>query len=105
MSNIPGLSDRIRQVREGRQLTQKEAADDQFIPPSLWSHYECGKREPSIFNLMRICLALECSADYLLGISTEMDSAPNSDLLTDYLMLSLKEREYVRDMIGILLGK
>jgi transcriptional regulator with XRE-family HTH domain len=54
-------------AREIRQVGQEELAKKAGLPPSSISHFECGRRKPSLRNLVRLADALEMSADFLLG--------------------------------------
>ncbi len=50
-------------------LRQDEVARATGLHPTQVSHYEAGEREPSVGNLIKLARALNCSADYLLGLS------------------------------------
>lgn len=66
---------RLREAREIARLTQEEAARRADMQPSAWSHMETGIRTPTIYNLAATCRAVRCSADWLLGLSTERPKA------------------------------
>ena len=66
---------RLREAREIARLTQEEAARRADMQPSAWSHMETGTRTPTIYNLAATCRAVRCSADWLLGLSTERPKA------------------------------
>lgn len=38
-----------------------------FLPEAI-CHFESGRRKPTVESLRRLCLALKCSADYLIGL-------------------------------------
>ena len=101
MSTYPGLSKRIKTARQWRGLTQLKAAERAGIAPSLWSHYESGKRDPSAKNLSNISISLEVTADYLLGTIPEIQ-APNGNadsLYEDFCRLSEKNQDLVKWLI------
>lgn len=58
----------IRACRESRGMSQGEVAMLADIDQSTVSHFETGSRLPSCENIIRLCRALEVSADELLGI-------------------------------------
>lgn len=62
---------RLRQVREANDLTQREMSDILGISQQHYSMYERGKRILDIEQVIRVCRALNTSADYLLGLSDE----------------------------------
>lgn len=63
---------RLAQVRDLVGLSQKELATLVGMEPSMISHFEGGKREPSLENFIRIAKALNVSADMLLGLKRQM---------------------------------
>jgi len=63
----------LQVARSIRNLTQAELSKLSKLHPSSISHFERGKREPSLHNLVRLCRALNCSADYLLGLNKNDD--------------------------------
>lgn len=57
----------LRAARDQRGLTQVELAERSELQPSAISHFETGRRTPSLANLIALCDALKVSADSLLG--------------------------------------
>jgi transcriptional regulator with XRE-family HTH domain len=68
------FSDKLRELREERDLKQKEVADALFISNKMLSSYERGISQPPIDMLKCICEYYQVSADMLLGIG-EPDGA------------------------------
>lgn len=66
-------------------------------------NWESGKNEPDIKNLKKICSALNCSADYLLGL----DECTNktTKFIHEYTGLSEKSIEILHHDTTYLLGK
>jgi len=62
-----GVSQRLKELREGRGLSQSDLADITGIPQSTLSHYERGV-EVSASNLIKLAYCFQVTADYLLGI-------------------------------------
>lgn len=70
------LGERIRIIRENRSLSQSElAAMIDNASASVVSHYETGRREPSLSALRRLCAALRVDATLLLGTEPLPDMA------------------------------
>ncbi|MBC2592861.1 helix-turn-helix transcriptional regulator [Ruficoccus amylovorans] len=61
------FKDRLKALRERRQLSQADVAERSGLMPAAISHFETGKRSPSFDNLRKIADALDVSVDYLLG--------------------------------------
>lgn len=60
---------RLRLIRMARGLTQVELAQRAEMNVGTITHFETGKRIPSLGNLRKLVVALNCTADYLLGFS------------------------------------
>ena len=60
-------SDRIRELRTMRQMSQQELADMLDVNKVTVSQYERGVRKPDINILAAMCDIFNVSADYLLG--------------------------------------
>lgn len=63
---MKNFGDKLRQLRIDAGLTQRDVAERTGLKLSALSHYEHGRREPSLRNLRRLSLALGISADELL---------------------------------------
>lgn len=61
--------ERLKQLREDNDLTQKQIAEIINCTQTAYSKYEKGQREISIDNLIKLIKFYEVSADYILGIS------------------------------------
>jgi transcriptional regulator with XRE-family HTH domain len=68
---MPGVGDRIREMREARKLTQDQFAEKAGISKGFLSDLENGKRNVSSEYLLKIANALGASVDYLLRGKTE----------------------------------
>ena len=62
------LGKRIRQKRREAGITQEQLAEMAGISVAFVGHIERGTRVLSVETLLRLCLALEMSADDLLGL-------------------------------------
>ena len=59
---------RIKERRKNLEISQSELAEAIGVQSAVISHFETGKRNPSIKTLRALCIALGVSADYLLEI-------------------------------------
>lgn len=69
---------RIRDMREDRDLTQKQLADYLHIRQNTYSQYETGQRQLPLDVLIALARYYKTSADYLLGLTDERKPYPES---------------------------
>ena len=69
------FSERIRQVRTMRGITQEQLAEMADISRVMIGRYETTDQLPALDTLIRIADALGVSTDYLLGRTEAMDAA------------------------------
>ena len=88
--------ERIRELRENKNLTQTQAAEQIGITQKKLSNIETGKTEPSMKDLKAICEFYNVSADYLLAISDdpEIILQEEDDVMEDKLETKFKETKY-----------
>lgn len=67
------LAERIKQIRENKGMTQKQAAALMGISQQAYSQYESGTREPKLETLWRIATALNVSKFELMRPVMEHD--------------------------------
>ena len=60
---------RIRDLREGRNLTQRQVADYLHIKQNTYSQYETESRQMPMDILIALASFYETSTDYLLGLT------------------------------------
>ena len=65
--------DRVKKLRQERQITQEELASRANISLRLLQRYEKTETDPSIDIAARIAKALETTLDYLAGIDNDPD--------------------------------
>lgn len=106
------LGDRLRDLREARDLKQTEASALLGINNKVLSSYERNISVPTIDNLKLLCEFYNVSADYLLQINlpgTKTDSPDSSDVviltseqkrvLSYYTRLSAENKEAVKGLM------
>lgn len=103
----------LKKLRNGRNLSQKQFAQEIYISPSAISQYETGRTMPSRENLDRIARFFDVSTDYLLGSSAiaEKEEQLNqkycgnitvSELIDKCIGISDKYRETLLDIVDAL---
>lgn len=94
----------LRAVRESRGLTQAELAQRSGFQPSAVSHFEQGRRTPTIQNIERLADTLDVAVDCLLGRGgrSAASTATARQLHGDFVRLSQEEQTVVLQLIGLL---
>lgn len=64
-------NERLKGLREDKDLTQKQIADLLGVASPTYSQYERGTRSMPIEYLIILCKFYHKSADYILGLSKE----------------------------------
>lgn len=67
---------RIKDLREDRDLVQKQVAAILEIDQRVYSTYETGKREIPLHLLIRLADLYQTSTDYLLGRTNDSTPPP-----------------------------
>ena len=67
MSGIT-IGERLREARLAKNKTVKELAALLNITDRAYRNYEYDAREPNLHILKQICIYLDVSADYIIGI-------------------------------------
>jgi len=80
------FAQRLAMARAGLEMSQEELSRRSGLPASSISHYESGRRGPSIDNLVRIIRALPgLNANWLLGITGDEVTDEYEDGYSDAL--------------------
>lgn len=74
---------RIRDLREDRDLKQREVAQFLNCSQQVYSNYELGQRDIPTETLIRLSLLYKVSVDYILGLTDEQKTYKRSKKLTD----------------------
>ena len=70
------FNERLRELREDNDLTQKELAKLINVDQRSLSFYEIGKYEPNIKTIIKIAQTLNTTTDYLLGVTNKKEPYP-----------------------------
>lgn len=62
------LGEKINHAMRAKGMNQRQLAEKTYITQTTVSRYITGQRTPDANNLKDICLALDVSADWLLGL-------------------------------------
>lgn len=65
---------RMRSIREDRDLTQAEVGKVLQKSQQGYNHIETGRAELKIDDLIKLCRFYDVSADYLIGLTDKMKS-------------------------------
>lgn len=106
------IGDRLRDLRESRNLKQTDVANALNISNKILSSYERNISMPTIDNLKNLCEFYNVSADYLLQIElSKEESAPEEavapvvlsseqkKILSYYERLNTENKEAVRGLM------
>lgn len=78
------FSERLKQLRKNRNLTQKELADKIGIKQNSYSDWENGKSEPKLDKITQLAFYLDSTISFLLGKSdVNYYDDPEIDIETD----------------------
>ncbi|MCI9670854.1 MAG: helix-turn-helix transcriptional regulator [Lawsonibacter sp.] len=100
------FSDRLRQLRQEKKMTQAVLGRAIDISPRMISFYESGNHFPrDEIILKRIADLFEVSLDYLMGYSDLREEDSLKMLCNTYRSLSSAHRSTVMDFMGFLAEK
>ena len=68
------VGDKLRTLRNERNLSQDRLAKKVSVTRASIATYESGNRLPSLYVLVRLARALGVTTDYLLGVSSDKAS-------------------------------
>lgn len=122
---MQNLGDRIKYLREKKNLVQKELAEKAGLTIVQLSRYETNDRKPDPDSLKRLADALDTNGDYLLGRTNDSSPIRTSNLenkeqaefeafvnnpqhgifFKDYLSAPEERREEMRQIFKILQEK
>ena len=67
---------RLKDIREDRDLTQREVAEHLHIRQNTYSQYENGQRGLPLDTLIKLAKYFGVSTDYILGLTDESRPYP-----------------------------
>ena len=102
------FTERLKDLREEKNLTQKKLADMLSLSKNSICEYEKGRSEPSILTLIKLADILDCSIDYLVGRTDDFgvvkrdNSADNDEFFTVFKQLPTKAQKYLIESANFL---
>lgn len=81
------MKNRIRQLREEKNMTQVRLSIELEVSQETISAYESGKHYPNVSNLIKLSELFHASCDYILGISDVRHPYKKEDLKDDEILL------------------
>lgn len=88
------LAKRMRGLRQGKNLTQRQLAEKSNTTAASISAYEKGQKTPSIEVLCNIAAALDTSVDWLCGQKTSESKMNTYADVIKHLLLALNSIDY-----------
>lgn len=95
----------LRELRERRNLLQKQVADEIGVDRTTYAKYESGASEPSFEILKKLARFYEVTTDYLLDFETALHrpslvlSEEEERIVLNYRNFNRKGREKIREEI------
>jgi len=97
------IGERICTRRRELRLTQENLAEEMDVSVQMISNLELGKKAIRPENLVKVCTALDVSADYILtGTHAKRDL---SDVMRKFALLSLENQRLLEALMDSLLEK
>lgn len=97
------ISERIREARRNKGMTQQELADLIGVAKSTVTGYEKGNREPDALKIHAIAKALGVTGDYLLAtehVEREVFSREALNVARQYDKLNRDSQEFILTVIN-----
>ena len=69
---------RLRDLREDKDLTQQDVANLLKVSQTTYSRYESGALDIPSTSLIKLARFYQTSVDYLLGLTNDRDASPFS---------------------------
>ena len=86
------MANRIKDLREDRDMRQSDLAAATGIDQRTISNYETGKTSPDAYALIKLADFFDVSIDYLVGrTSTDLSSEEKRDRIIDDIIKELAE--------------
>ncbi len=101
------LKDRLKHLREHRDINQKQVAQYINRTTQAYSHYEKGERQPDIQTLIKLADLFSVSLDYLVGRpyssgTKERFTVDEIEHIKNYRALSERGRRIVDGIIDVI---
>lgn len=98
------MGNRIRELREEKQMTQLRLSIELEVSQEAVSAYENGKHYPSVSTLLKLSAIFHASCDYILGLSDTRFISNTGQTSEDELILLDKWRSLDEKRKAVLLA-
>lgn len=102
------IGDKIKELREGKNISQKELSELVGVSDAMISMYEKNKKGPSVEVVTKLADALNVSTDYLLDVETIAENEIPENIRAvarDLMDLPEENRKLAIDMIKMMTKK
>lgn len=102
MLNSESIGERIARLRDERELTQKEVAEELNVSSQALSQYELGRRSPGSDSLIRLAEIFGVSLNYLMTGTEELgaDGVREGFTVVGYENWPPEAKEELRSMVA-----
>lgn len=69
---IVEIYEKLRLLRENKELTQQDVADHLKIGRTMYRRYEMGETEIPVRHVKSLCKLYRVSADYVIGLPNDL---------------------------------
>jgi len=104
------FSKRLVDLREDKDMKQKQLADMLGLQSSAISKYEKGATQPNLVTLIKLAEFFEVSVDYLLGISSiknpyseDKFTPKEAEIIAKYRKLTPENKIRIDERIGAMI--
>ena len=95
---IEGLPDKLREIREQRNLSRRMVSEQIGVSQSILADYESGHRTPSLKVFMKLCGTYQCSPNILLGKDTQHLTIDTTNLTDRQINLLVTLISLIKEM-------
>ena len=77
------FNERLKIIRKEKGFIQKDIYTILRVSPNCYASWEQGRTQPDIETIKKLCLILDVSADYLIGLENEDGSRSEEFIYND----------------------
>ncbi len=92
----------LKNLREDKDLTQKQLADALYMQLTQYRRYETGEREIPLELAITLAKFYDVSIDYIAGVSDKMKHSDNDLTLEEYELIKNFRRLSSHDRVKLL---
>lgn len=92
------VKERLKLLRESKNLTKKQVAESLQIPYTTYLHYEDGSNQLNNEMLVKLAVFYEVSTDWILGCETQKNLPPETKWETLKQLINQLNDESLKDL-------